>query len=85
MNMLITAMAMLACAFNYSSAQDRGMFQSWEVDYTANELVKDCEQKSDKCYFFIRTLAQRFAPPQCFIGGRSVMHRVPTCYRFKIA
>ena len=45
-----------ACSF--ANAQDRGVVQNWDSDYTAREWLVDCRQKSDKCDFFTRTIAQ---------------------------
>ncbi len=50
--------AMLTSVYNFAAAQDRGTFQHWQFDYTGREWLKDCEQKSDQCLFFIRTVAQ---------------------------
>ena len=65
---------MLISACNFVSAQDRGIFQDWEFDYTARELLKDCEQKDDKCLFFIRTVAQAsFWFDKCIPNRTSIM------------
>ena len=67
-------LAMLISACNFVSAQDRGTFQHWEFDYTARELLKDCEQKDDKCLFFIRTVAQAsFWFDKCIPNRTSIM------------
>src|SRR5262249_54520187 len=70
----LIVVAMLTSVYNFAAAQDRGAFQHWQFDYTGREWLKDCEQKSDQCLFFIRTVAQAsFWFDKCIPDGTSMM------------
>jgi hypothetical protein len=45
--------AVLTTACNFANAQDRGIVQNWNSDYTAREWLVDCDQKRDQCYFLL--------------------------------
>jgi len=51
-------MAILTIVCNFAAAQDRGAWQHWENDYSARELLDDCNRGAERCLFFIRTAAQ---------------------------
>jgi hypothetical protein len=60
-------------ACNFANAQDRGIVQNWNSDYTAREWLVDCDQKRDQCYFFTRTVAQAsFWFDKCIPDGTSI-------------
>ena len=48
----------LVSACSFANAQDRGVVQNWDSEYSARQWLEDCRQKSDKCYAFTRTIAQ---------------------------
>ena len=65
--------AVLTTACNFANAQDRGIVQNWNSDYTAREWLVDCDQKRDQCYFFTRTVAQSsFWFDKCIPDGTSI-------------
>jgi hypothetical protein len=65
--------AVLTTACNFANAQDRGIVQNWNSDYTAREWLVDCDQKRDQCYFFTRTVAQAsFWFDKCIPDGTSI-------------
>jgi hypothetical protein len=67
--------AILTSAFNFANAQDRGTVQDWDSEYTAREWLVDCNnKKSDRCYFFTRTIAQpSFWFGKCIPEGTSLV------------
>jgi len=53
------AAALLITADNFADAQDRGAWQHWENEYSARELLDDCNKRgAERCLFFIRSVAQ---------------------------
>ena len=65
--------AVLTTAGNFANAQDRGIVQNWNSDYTTREWLVDCDQKRDQCYFFTRTVAQAsFWFDKCIPDGTSI-------------
>jgi hypothetical protein len=57
MKKLIIA-ALLTSACTFADAQDRGAWQHWENEYSARELLDDCNTGAERCLFFIRSVAQ---------------------------
>jgi len=55
---LIIVVVLLASACNFANAQDRGAWQHWENEYSARELLEDCNRGAERCLFFIRSVAQ---------------------------
>lgn len=70
----LALVAMLASVMSFpGSADDRGVWQNWDADYSAREWLNDCGQKSGKCDFFIRTVAQAsFWFDKCIPNGTSL-------------
>jgi hypothetical protein len=66
--------AMLTCACNFANAQDSGAWQHWENDYSARDLLDDCNRRgADRCLFFIRSVAQAsFWFDKCIPTGTSL-------------
>jgi hypothetical protein len=66
--------AILTSACNLAGAQDRGTFQYWENEYTARELLNDCNVRgAERCLFFIRSVAQAsFWFDKCIPTGTSL-------------
>jgi hypothetical protein len=72
----LLVVAILTSAFNFANAQDRGTVQDWDLEYTAREWFVDCNNKKngDRCYFFIRTIAQAsFWFDKCIREGTSLV------------
>jgi hypothetical protein len=57
LKVMTAAIIVVASAAN---AEDRGVDQWWDSNYTARELLADCTQKAtvERCIFFIQTVAQ---------------------------
>jgi len=54
--LIIVVLLTSACAV--ADAQDRGAWQHWENEYSARELLDDCNRGAERCRFFIRSVAQ---------------------------
>jgi hypothetical protein len=72
---LIIAMAILTIVCNFAAAQDRGAWQHWENEYSACELLEDCNRRgAERCLFFIRSVAQasfwfdKYIPTETSLG-----------------
>ena len=72
----ITITAAITVTANAANANDRGDYQQWQGNYTVQELLADCSQKStaDRCMFFIQTVAQAsFWFDKCIPNGTSLI------------